>query len=142
MKTLCLPVLALAVSLFTVSQSLAADDPHAAAFEACAKTCNECQRACDMCAAHCAKLVAGGKKEHLTTLQTCQDCATFCSAASCIVSRTGPFSDLICKACADACKQCGDECGKKDDPIMKKCADECRKCEKACRDMLKHLEAK
>jgi len=92
-----------------------------------------------MCAAHCAKLVSEGKKEHLATLKTCQDCATVCSAAASIVARMGPFSDTICKSCADACKRCGDECDKlKDDPMMKKCADECRKCEKACRDMLAH----
>jgi hypothetical protein len=92
-----------------------------------------------MCSAHCAKLLSEGKKEHLMTLQTCQDCATTCSAAATIVARSGPFSDTICTACADACKKCGDECTKmKDDAMMKKCADECRACEKACRDMLKH----
>lgn len=118
-------------------------DKHEAAYEQCAKACNDCQRACDMCAAHCAKLVSEGKKEHLTTLKTCQDCATVCSAAACVVARMGPFSDTVCKACAEACKKCGDECDKfKDDPMMKKCADECRKCEKACRDMLAHTGGK
>jgi hypothetical protein len=112
---------------------------HAAAFEQCAKACDDCARVCDQCSAHCAKLLADGKKEHLKTLQTCQDCATICSAASCVVAKGGPFSDLICTACADACKRCGDECDQhKDDPMMKKCADECRRCEKACRDMLQH----
>lgn len=112
---------------------------HAAAFEQCAKACDDCARVCDQCSAHCAKLLADGKKEHLKTLQTCQDCATICSAASCVVAKGGPFSDLICTACADACKRCGDACDQhKDDPMMKKCAEECRKCEKACRDMLQH----
>ncbi len=112
---------------------------HDAAFEQCAKACDDCARVCDQCSAHCAKLLADGKKEHLKTLQTCQDCATICSAASCVVAKGGPFSDLICTACADACKRCGDACDQhKDDPMMKKCAEECRKCEKACRDMLQH----
>lgn len=113
---------------------------HHAMMEECAKACDDCARLCDMCAAHCAKMVAEGKKEHLKTLQTCADCASICSAASCVVARSGPFSDILCSGCADACKRCGDACEQfKDDPMMKRCMDECRKCEKACRDMMKHM---
>lgn len=116
------------------------DSKHHQHFMDCAKACHDCARICDACGAHCAKLVAEGKKEHLKTLQTCQDCATFCSAAACITARSGPFADLICKSCADACKRCGDACAKhKEDEMMKKCAEECYRCEKACRAMLKHL---
>jgi hypothetical protein len=87
-------------------------------------------------------MVAQGKKEHQTTLRTCLDCATHCSAAAQITARRGPFSDLICKACAEACAKCGKECAKfSEDEHMKKCADECRRCEKACREMLTHLSA-
>ncbi|HVK10811.1 MAG TPA: four-helix bundle copper-binding protein [Gemmataceae bacterium] len=114
-------------------------DAHAAAFLECARACDDCARICDACSAHCAQLVADGKKEHLTTLKTCQDCATVCQAASAIVAKAGPFSDVICHSCAEACKRCGDACEKVgDDKMMKECAAECRKCEKACRDMLKH----
>lgn len=118
----------------------AGGDKHAAMFAECAKACDDCARKCDECAAHCAKLIAGGDKHHLATLKTCQDCAAICRAASSIVSKQGPFSDIICTACADACKKCGDACEKHggDDPMMKACAAECRKCEKACREMLKH----
>jgi hypothetical protein len=85
-------------------------------------------------------LVSQGKKEHLRTAGTCVDCADVCAAAAQIVARKGPFADLICTACADACKRCGDECEKHlNEPMMKQCADECRKCEKACREMLKHV---
>ena len=81
----------------------------------------------------------GRQESHFKTLQTCQDCATACRAASCIVARNGPFSDLICTACADTCKRCGDACEKlQDDSMMEHYEDECRKCEKSCRDMLKH----
>jgi hypothetical protein len=112
---------------------------HAKHFMDCAKACDDCARICEACGAHCARLVADGKKEHLETLKTCQDCATVCSAASCITARMGPFSDAICTACADVCKRCGDACEKHAaDPMMKQCADECRRCEKACRDMLAH----
>src|SRR5581483_8830580 len=82
-----------------------ADTHHAMAFMECAKACDDCARICDACGAHCADLIANGKREHLTTLQTCQDCATACSAASCVTARTGPFSDLMCTACAEACKR-------------------------------------
>ena len=113
---------------------------HGQHFMDCAKACDDCARLCDACGAHCARLVADGKKEHLETLRTCQDCATFCSAASSITARMGPFSDTICQSCADACKRCGDACEKHaTDPMMKQCADECRRCEKACRDMLAHV---
>lgn len=112
---------------------------HDKAFQACAKACSDCQRACDMCSTHCAHLLHDGKKDHLTTLATCQDCADFCAAASQIVARDGPFAALICKACEEACARCGKECKKfPNDKHMKMCAEECRKCEKACREMVQH----
>jgi hypothetical protein len=119
-----------------------AADPHAAHFTDCAKECGECARVCDVCAAHCAKLLAAGNKEHLSTLATCADCASICVSGACVVARMGPFSDVICTACADACKRCGDACDKHaaHDAVMKQCTDECRKCEKSCRDMLAHLK--
>ena len=89
---------------------------------------------------HCARLLSEGKKEHLATLGTCQDCANVCTAAAQIVSRGGPFSALICESCAEACARCRKECEKfAGDQHMKKCADECQKCEKACREMAKEM---
>jgi hypothetical protein len=138
--TLSLAVFTAALAL-SGQRSYADHDHHGEAFEKCARECSDCQRACDSCAAHCARMIAEGKKEHLKTLGTCQDCATHCSAAACIVSRQGPFSDLICQACAEACARCGKACeAHPEDAHMKKCAEECRKCEKACREMLKHVE--
>jgi hypothetical protein len=113
-------------------------DPKMPQFLVCARACDDCERACEMGAAHCATLLADGKKEHLVTLRLCQDCAAICSATSRVAAKDGPMSDLICSSCADACKRCGDACEKQGgDPIMKKCADECRACEKACRVMAK-----
>jgi hypothetical protein len=118
----------------------AQEDHHAAVFEHCAKACSDCQRSCDSCARHCAHLVAEGKKEHLKTLGTCVDCANVCATAAQIVARQGQFSDLICKACAQACERCGKACAQyPDDRHMKACAEECRRCEQACRTMLQHL---
>ncbi|AWM37090.1 hypothetical protein C1280_08670 [Gemmata obscuriglobus] len=116
---------------------------HDAAFESCAKACNDCEQVCTSCATHCADLLAQGQKDHQKTLATCRDCATTCAAAARIVAAKGPFADLICTACADACKRCGDACDQfKDDPMMKQCADECRRCEKVCRDMPARTGAK
>jgi hypothetical protein len=113
---------------------------HNEQFQKCAQACNDCQRMCAACATHCAGLLAEGKKDHLTTLRTCLDCADFCVAAAQIVARGGPFADLICTACADACARCGKECERfASDKMMKECAEECRRCEKACREMLHHL---
>jgi hypothetical protein len=117
-------------------------DPKMPYFLVCAKACDDCARICEMCSAHCAKLVADGKKEHLATLKYCQDCAAVCDAASRITARDGPMAGLIALACADACKRCGDECEKhSNDPIMKRCAEECHACEKACREMHKQAGA-
>jgi len=115
-------------------------DEHHEAYERCAKACNDCQRVCDTCATHCARQVADGKKEHDKTLQTCNDCADFCAAAARIVARGGPFADLICQSCAEACARCGKACEQfPDDKMMKACAKECRRCEKECQGMLKHV---
>jgi hypothetical protein len=113
-----------------------------AMMQLCAAACSDCQRACDACATHCARMLEEGKKEHSTTLTTCQDCATTCSAAAQIVARSGPFSNAICMACAEACATCGKECEKfPNDKRMKACASECTKCEQACRDMLKEVDS-
>ena len=139
---------ALGLAGWSAAQEKTADRPAAGGKEGahqqhywdCAKACDDCARMCDACGAHCTNLVAQGHKEHLETVRTCQDCADVCRAAGAVTARTGPFSDAICTACADACKRCGDACEKHGahDPIMKKCADECKRCEQACREMLKH----
>lgn len=116
------------------------EDHHQHAMLACAKACSDCQRACDSCATHCAHLLVDGRKEHLATLQSCQDCADVCTAAAKIVARGGPLVKQTCQACAEACDLCARNCEKfPDDKHMKMCAEECRKCEKACREMIKHV---
>lgn len=111
--------------------------------QSCAKACADCQRACDTCVTHCAQLLSQGKKEYLSVLMTCQDCATVCAAAAQIAARGGPLAGLICESCAKACDDCAKACDKySDDKQMKACADECRKCEKACRSMVKQVANK
>jgi hypothetical protein len=113
---------------------------HHAMFQKCAKACNDCQRMCDACSHHCAHLIAEGKKEHMKTLHSCQDCAAICAVSAQISARGGPYAGLICKTCAEACKRCGEACDKvSDDKMMKECADECRRCEKTCMEMVEHI---
>jgi len=117
----------------------AARASHHRSYDECANACAACQRVCDSCAAHCLGLVAEGKKEHQQTLQTCLDCAEICAAANRIVSRSGPFSDTICRACAEACDRCAKACEQfPSDEYMAQCAKECRTCQKACEAMLSH----
>jgi hypothetical protein len=84
-------------------------------------------------------MLAEGKKEHQQTLQTCLDCAEICAAADRIVSRSGPFSDTICRACAEACERCAKACEQfPDDEHMAQCAKECRTCQRECESMVSH----
>ena len=130
----------LAIAQFGHTQEKGDHKQHSESMQACAKACSDCERECDSCATHCARLLFEGKKEHLATLGTCQDCATLCGAAAQIISRSGPFSALICESCAEACARCKKECEKfTGDQHMKKCAEECHKCENACRQMAKEM---
>lgn len=143
---MCVIALAAGPTLLTAQDKAKAKPDHdhgKMMAESTAAVAGECQRACDMCTTHCAQMVAEGKKEHLTTLRTCQDCATICAATTAILARNGPFADAILKSCVEACARCGAECEKfPTDPHMKHCADLCRKCEKACKDMLGHAKPK
>ena len=145
-------VVALAIAIFSLmafaqqgqTQEKKVDhSEHNEMMQSCAKACSDCQRACDTCATHCTHMLHEGKKDHLTTVMTCQDCATVCSAAAQIVARGGPYSNTICVACVDTCSRCGKACEQfPDDKHMKACAEECRKCETACKAMVKHMPTK
>jgi hypothetical protein len=104
----------------------------------CAKACSDCQLACDLCATHCAKLLADGKKDHLSSLMHCRDCATCCAACSQICASGGPLAAVMAECCAKCCDLCAKECEAfPDDKHMKECAEECRKCAKACKAVAK-----
>src|SRR6516165_291602 len=83
----------------------AADHPrhHATAeMEKCLKECARCAKECESCLTHCVYLVADGKKEHVRTLRTCNDCGDMCAMAGKFVARDGPFMNQMCDACARA----------------------------------------
>ena len=65
-----------------LAQTKAEHADHHHDVDKCAVACGACQRSCDSCSTHCADLAASGKKEHLESLKTCQDCAAICATAS------------------------------------------------------------
>jgi hypothetical protein len=136
-------IAAMVIGSFAVLRLAAEDkkaDPHRghAEMEACVKECANCAMECGSCLNHCTHLVADGKKEHVRTLRTCNDCGDMCAMAGKLVARNGAFMNLMCDACAKACDGCGIECEKfPSDEHMARCAKACKDCAKACRDMLK-----
>jgi hypothetical protein len=120
----------------------AADEPHhhhaTAEMDKCMKECARCAKECASCFQHCVHMVADGKKEHVRTLRTCNDCGDMCAMAGKLVARDGAFMNAMCEACAKACDGCGAECTKfPHDEHMTKCAQACKDCAKACREMVK-----
>src|SRR4030095_10111947 len=114
--------------------AVAADPPaHHEQMMACAQACASCQLECDSGLAHCKHLVIEGKKEHAPTVNSCADCAAFCSLAARLTARQSPHSALACEACAKMCDEGAAACEKHPhDEHMAKCAKECRACAKAC----------
>jgi hypothetical protein len=108
-------------------------------YATCARACAECSLQCESCFAHCSHLVAEGKKDHVRSMRTCNDCGDFCALAARITGRHGPTAVTTCEACAKVCDMCGAACEKfPDDEHMKACAKSCRDCAKACREMIKN----
>ncbi len=88
---------------------------------------------CDDCAAYCLQMLRDGHADHLTTAETCRDCADFCAVAAQMVARSGPFQVQMSRACAEACRLCDEACQRfGDDPTMKMCAAQCALCAEAC----------
>jgi hypothetical protein len=106
--------------------------------EQCMKECARCARECESCLTHCTFLIAEGKKEHVHTLRTCNDCGDMCAMAGKLIARDGPFMNAMCDACTKACDGCGAQCAKfPNDEHMTRCAKACGDCAKACREMIR-----
>jgi hypothetical protein len=109
-----------------------------AEMEACARACAHCAKECESCLNHCTQMLADGKKEHLATVRSCNDCGDICAMAGKLIARDGAFANLMCVACAKACDGCGAECAKfPNDEHMTVCAKACKECATACREMVK-----
>jgi hypothetical protein len=125
--------------LWAADESKAGPRHHATPeMEACLKECARCAKECESCLNHCTYLVADGKKEHVRTLRTCNDCGDMCAISGKLVARDGAYMNLMCAACAKACDGCGAECAKfPHDEHMARCAKACEDCATACREMVK-----
>ncbi|WP_019876694.1 four-helix bundle copper-binding protein [Sporichthya polymorpha] len=102
----------------------------------CIEACLACAQACTSCADACLH------EEMVADLRRCirlnQDCADLCDALARILTRgpdTAPgLLRAAVRACADACRMCGDECATHAEmhEHCRICAEACRRCEQAC----------
>lgn len=110
----------------------------------CIEECLACAQACTSCADAC--LAEGMVAELRQCIRLNLDCAAVCGATANIATRrTGSDEEVIrhmLKACALACKLCGDECashaGQHDHCRI--CAEACRSCETACHEALASMQ--
>ena len=110
------------------------------ALAACVAACVECAQACTACADACLG------EETVADMRRCirsdLDCADVCQATGRVLSRQTAYdaelTRAVLRACAEACKTCGDECARHADmhEHCRICADACRRCEQACNDLL------
>ena len=132
---------ALAAPAMRAQEKAPGKGPAHNAYADCAKACAVCMLNCDSCHHHCAQLVADGKKDHLASMNLCNDCGEVCAVAARITARQGPLAVPVCQGCARACDTCAASCEKfPDDKHMAQCAKACRDCAKACRAMVEHAK--
>jgi hypothetical protein len=104
--------------------------------DATTKALAHCLTECSLCMGHCAKLVEEGKKDHLTTMKLCEECASVCFITLKMTGNRTAALPIQVEACAKVCDVCGAACEKHpNDEMMKQCAQACRDCAKACREM-------
>ena len=109
----------------------------------CVEECFACTQSCTACADAC--LGEPDVAELKRCIRLNLDCADICEATGKIASRqTEPQVDFLrtmIQACAEACRQCGEECERHADhhEHCRVCAEACRRCEQACEDALAAL---
>ena len=120
--------------------SPAATDFDPALLADCIRACLDCAQACTACADAC--LAEDTVAELRRCIRLDLDCADVCVATARVLSRLlayepEPVMDLL-RACAAACRMCGDECDGHADmhEHCRVCAEACRRCEAACETLL------
>ncbi len=110
---------------------------------ACIEACGACAQACVLCADSC--LGERAVAELVACVRLDLDCADVCESTQRVLSRrTGEDDALVrvlVKACAEACRLCGEECDRHaaQHEHCWVCAEACRRCECACRELLAAL---
>jgi hypothetical protein len=109
----------------------------------CIQACVDCAQTCTACADAC--LGEESVAELTRCISTDLDCADVCDATGRVMSRlAGRDADLtraVLRACAQACRSCGDECARHAEmhEHCRLCAEACRRCEDACNKLLAAL---
>ena len=109
----------------------------------CIEACYDSSLSCTACADACLG------EEDVKTLVRCirlnLDCADVCATTGNVLSRQTAFEPALAKAvvraCAEACRVCGDECDGHADHMehCRVCAESCRECEQACNEIVSGL---
>lgn len=111
----------------------------------CIQECYDCAQTCTACADAC----LGEEEVHhmVRCIRLCLDCADICDTTGRVLSRqTEPAAELIraqVRACAQACRVCGEECERHAEEMQMDhcavCAEACRRCEAACERFLESV---
>ena len=111
----------------------------------CIASCYDCAQACTSCADAC---LAEAEVEALRRCIALNlACANVCPATGAVATRlTEREPSLLLaqlRACAEACRACGDECERHAGHMehCRVCATACRECQQACQGLLGRLES-
>lgn len=110
---------------------------------ACIDACFDCAQSCTACAD--ADLAEPDLETLIACVALCLNCSDVCATTGRVLSRQTEFvPDLarpVVKACAEACRLCGDECERHahHHEHCRICAEACRRCEQACNEVLATL---
>lgn len=109
----------------------------------CIEECFACASACTACADAC---LGEPTVQQLTQcIRLNLDCADVCAATGLVSTRrTGSNEEIIrlmLRACADACRVCGEECERHatHHEHCRVCAQSCRRCEQSCHEALRSM---
>jgi len=105
-----------------------------AACEACARICGECH---DDMIGMSHEGHAGDMDLMARCIRLCRECADICHLSAAWMSRLSPFSEAVCRLCAEICDTCAEACEQHapEHALCGPCAKECRRCAEACRHM-------
>ena len=100
--------------------------------DSCIDECISCHQTCLQTAmGHC--LETGGKHVEPGHFRLMMSCAEICQTSANFMLSDSPFSQQICRVCAEICDACAENCEKLED--MEECAMACRDCAESCRNM-------
>ncbi|NKE67553.1 four-helix bundle copper-binding protein [Ramlibacter sp. RBP-2] len=102
-------------------------------YQSCIDACNACAVACNHCAISC--LMEPDVKMMARCIALDIDCAEICQFAAAAMSRASESSRLVCQACAEICRLCGEECAKHRMEHCQQCAQACMRCADECSKM-------